>query len=69
VDRAYFRPEAGWTDCQPRSLWAVHNACTRVARVLPINVKLQASTRLGRLFGLGRPREQTDTLDQTTGLN
>jgi hypothetical protein len=69
VDRAYFRPEAGWTDCQPRTLWAVHNACTRAARDLPMNVKLQATTRLGRLFGLGRTREQTQNLDLTTGMN
>jgi hypothetical protein len=69
VDRAYFRPEAGWTDCQPRTLWAVHNACTRAARELPMNVKLQATTRLGRLFGLGRTREQTQNLDLTTGMN
>jgi hypothetical protein len=69
VDRAYFRPEAGWTDCQPRTLWAVHNACTRVARELPLNVKLQATTRLGRLFGLGRSREQAQQVDLTCGLN
>ncbi len=69
VDRAYFRPETGWSDCQPRTLWAVHNACTRAARELPMNVKLRATTRLGRLFGLGRIREQTQTLDVTTGVN
>jgi len=69
VDRAYFRPEAGWTDCQPRTLWAVHNACTRVARALPMNVKLQATTRLGRLFGLGRSREQAQQEHLTCGLN
>ena len=69
VDRAYFRPEATWTDCQPRTLWAVHNACTRVARALPLNVKLQATTRLGRLFGLGRTREAPSDLDGTAGLN
>ena len=69
VDRAYFRPEAGWTDCQPRTLWAVHNACTRVARELPLNVQLQATTRLGRLFGLGRTREEPSDLDRTAGLN
>jgi hypothetical protein len=69
VDRAYFRPEAGWTDCQPRTLWAVHNACTRVARALPLNVQLQATTRLGRLFGLGRSREEPQHLNVTTGVN
>ncbi len=69
MDRAYSRPEAGWTDCQPRTLWAVHNACTRAARELPLNVKLQATTRLGRLFGLGRNREQAQNLDLATRLN
>jgi len=69
VDRAYFRPEADWTDCQPRTLWAVHNACTRAARELPMNIKLQATTRLGRLFGLGRTREEPSDLDRTAGLN
>jgi hypothetical protein len=34
-----------------------------------MNVKLQATTRLGRLFGLGRTREQTQNLDLTTGMN
>ena len=69
VDRAYFRPEAGWTDCQPRTLWAVHNACTRAAHALPLNVKLQATTRLGRLFGLGRRREQLQQVAAGSGLN
>jgi hypothetical protein len=69
VDRAYFRPEADWTDCHPRTLWAVHNACTRAVRELPMNLKLQATTRLGRLFGLGRTREQTENLDLTTSVN
>ncbi len=69
VDRAYFRPEASWTDCHPRTLWAVHNACTRAARALPLNLQLQTTTRLGRLFGLGRMREQTQSLDLTTGVN
>ena len=69
VDRAYFRPEADWADCHSRSLWAVHNACTRAARALPLNVKLQATTRLGRLFGLGRPREQSQHAGLVAGLN
>jgi hypothetical protein len=48
VDRNYFKPEAGWTDCEPRTLWGVHGAFTRAFRELSPQRVLGASTALGK---------------------
>jgi hypothetical protein len=53
ADRNYFRPDAEWTDCAPRSLWGVHNALTRAIRALSPTRQIEASTDIGRIFGIG----------------
>lgn len=53
ADRNYFRPDAEWTDCAPRSLWGVHNALTRAIRTLSPTRQIAASTDIGRIFGIG----------------
>ncbi len=35
-----------------RSLWGVHNACTRAMKTLPPGAQIQATVRLGRVLGL-----------------
>lgn len=52
VTRFYFKPLDSQPDCQPRSLWGLHNACTRAAKDLPPASHFRASVRLGRAFDL-----------------
>ena len=49
----YFHPTAAMTDCQPRTLWGVHNACTRIVRDMKPRPAFEATTLLGKLFGIG----------------
>ena len=48
VERFYFRPDPGATDCQPRTLWGVMNAFTRAYRDLSPTRLFNASVALGR---------------------
>jgi len=50
VSRYYFKPSDEMTDCQPRTLWGLHNAMTRAARDLSPVRLFRASLELGRAF-------------------
>jgi len=52
VNRFYFKPTDEQTDCQPRTLWGLHNAMTRAARDLTPVRLFRASVELGRAFDL-----------------
>lgn len=49
----YFHPNEGMTDCLPRTLWGLHNACSRIVRDLRPKPAFEATALLGRLFGIG----------------
>lgn len=54
VNKNYFKPEEGWTDCEPRSKWGVYNAFTRALKdVKSPRVQFDATRTVGRFFGLG----------------
>jgi hypothetical protein len=52
VDRFYFHPTDEQTDCQPRSLWGIHNACTRAMKDLSPVRGFNANVALGNLLGV-----------------
>ena len=52
VDRFYFRPGDDMTDCQPRSLWGLHNAFTRAMHDLTPTRLMSSSVALGKYFGM-----------------
>ncbi len=52
VNRYYFDPQPEQTDCQPRTLFGVHNAFTRAMRDLTPQRLFSATVALGRRFGL-----------------
>jgi len=53
VVETYFRPQPAMTDVLPRTRWGLHNAFTRVVTQMAPGPAFLATTRLGRLFGLG----------------
>ncbi len=53
VSETYFDPAAEMTDVQPRTLWGLHNAFTRSVREMAPAPAFQATTELGKFFGLG----------------
>ncbi|RJR50697.1 MAG: DUF932 domain-containing protein [Desulfobacteraceae bacterium] len=53
VSATYFSSSPEATEAAPRTLWSLHNAVTRHIQHLPPAPAFQATTRLGRLFGLG----------------
>lgn len=52
VNRFYFSPTADTPDTAPRSLWGLHNACTRALRDLSPIRGFTASAALGKAFDL-----------------
>jgi len=54
VNGFYFRPQEQHTDCQPRSAWGLHNACTRGAGLLKDTQRFHSSMALGRVFDLAK---------------
>lgn len=50
VHRNYFKPTEEQKDCQPRTLWGLHNAVTRAIRDLTPVRGFNATSQLGRLF-------------------
>jgi hypothetical protein len=52
VHMNYFRPLDEYADCQPRTAWGLHNACTRAAKSLKDSQRYNSSIGLGRIFGL-----------------
>jgi hypothetical protein len=52
----YFRAtDLGYEDSRPRTLWGLHNACTRAVKALAPASQFRTLTDLGRSFGLGTP--------------
>ena len=52
VAETYFRPQAGMTDVEPRTMWGLHNAFTRAVRQMAPAPAFQTTTELGKFFGL-----------------
>jgi hypothetical protein len=52
VAEAYFDPAAEMTDVQPRTMWGLHNAFTRAVRQMAPAPAFEATTELGKFFGL-----------------
>lgn len=52
VHQNYFHPTDEMTDCQPRTLWGIHNAFTRAIQVLAPTAMFAASIALGKRFYL-----------------
>jgi len=52
VTRNYFNPTAAMPDCQPRTAWGLHNACTRALKLLTPARRFPVNVELGRAFGL-----------------
>ena len=52
VARTYFQPTAEMTDVQPRTMWGLHNAFTRAVRQMAPAPAFEATTELGKFFGL-----------------
>ena len=52
IHQAYFEPEESWLDCKPRSVWGLHNACTRVAKRLDMSQQFAMTLALGGHFNL-----------------
>ena len=52
VSRFYFHSTDDQPDCQPRTQWGLHNACTRAMRDLTPQRQFGATQGLGRAFGL-----------------
>jgi hypothetical protein len=52
VTEAYFDPGPDMTDVQPRTLFGIHNAFTRAVRQMAPAPAFEATTQLGKFFGL-----------------
>jgi hypothetical protein len=52
IHQAYFEPQESWLDCKPRSVWGLHNACTRVAKTLDMSQQFAMTLALGGHFNL-----------------
>ncbi len=60
VSQAYFAPTPEMTDVSPRTEWSLHNAFTRAIKQMAPAPAFQATTRLGKFFGLCAPRTETE---------
>jgi hypothetical protein len=52
VAETYFAPEPTMTDVMPRTLWGLHNAFTRCIRQMAPAPAFEATTEIGKFFGL-----------------
>lgn len=52
VTEAYYSPAPDMTDVQPRTLWGLHNAFTRCVKQMAPAPAFEATTELGKFFGL-----------------
>ena len=50
--QTYFHPDPTMTDVAPRTVWGLHNAFTRAVKQMAPAPAFQATTRLGKFFGL-----------------
>jgi len=56
----YFRAETlGYQDSMPRTVWGLHNACTRAVKALAPSTQQDVLIGLGRQFGLLADSQQT----------
>jgi hypothetical protein len=54
VAGSYFHSNGTTPDTAPRTFWGLHNAFTRAIRAMAPAPAFAATTKLGRLFGLGK---------------
>jgi hypothetical protein len=52
VAESYFNPSGEMTDVHPRTMWGLHNAFTRAVRQMAPAPAFEATTELGKFFGL-----------------
>lgn len=52
VADTYLRPTEEMSDVLPRTLWGLHNACSRAVQSLAPATAFEATVELGRFFGL-----------------
>jgi hypothetical protein len=52
VAETYFAPRAEMTDVLPRTLWGLHNACSRAVHDIAPAPAFAATVELGKFFGL-----------------
>ena len=52
VAEFYFQPSEARPDCQPRTMWGLHNAFTRAMKQLRPMVQFNATVAIGRRFGM-----------------
>jgi hypothetical protein len=52
VAQLYFKPQDEHPDCQPRSAWGLHNACTRAIKLLKPAAQFTSTIDVGRQFDL-----------------
>lgn len=50
VSQLYFHPQREHPDCQPRTMWGLHNACTRAVKSLSPAAQFNAAVSLGTAF-------------------
>lgn len=63
VDSYYFRPNQTMPDCEPRTMWGLHNAFTRAMRDLTPVRRFGATVGLGKMFGMAMPINDSDVID------
>lgn len=57
--RNYFLADRlGYTDCQPRTQWGLHNSATRAIKALTPGSAFNTTQRLGAWMGLGKINEE-----------
>ena len=52
VSQLYFKPQDEHPDCQPRSAYGLHNACTRAIKLLKPAAQFTSTIDVGRQFDL-----------------
>jgi len=68
VDRFYFDPvKYQAPECEPRTLWGLHNAFTRAMRDLTPVRRFGAAVSLGRLFGMAAGQDAGDDVIDVAG--
>ena len=55
VSRFYFKPTDEEPDCQPRTAWGLHNACTRAMKVLSPAAQYTNTISVGAAFEMAQP--------------
>lgn len=58
----YFQADDTTPDCQPRTLWGLHNAFTRAIKTMKPAVGFEATVAIGRHFGLTSQAKPDDMI-------